>query len=84
MILAGPARAAQGMPVKIFSGVDYIVEKSVNRFVKDVRVVDVRVSSHAHKDTSRVTVLVLYEGGENLPPHASGPGLGGSGGGPTV
>lgn len=70
------------MPVKIFSGVDYIVEKSVNRFVKDVRVVDVRVSSHSHKDSSRVTVLILYEGGEGLPAHASGPGL--QGGGPTV
>ena len=65
------------LPVKIFSGVDYIVEKSVNSFVKDVRVLDVRVSSHAHKDSSRVTVLILYEGGENLPAHASGPGLGG-------
>ena len=67
------------MPVRIFSGVDYVVEKSVNSFVKNVRVVDVRISSHAHKDTSRVTVLVLYEGGENLPAHASGPGLGGAG-----
>ncbi len=61
------------MPVKIFSGVDYVVERSVNRFAKDVKVVDVRISTHVHGDKPQVTVLVLYEG--TPPAHAAGPGL---------
>ena len=76
LILPSPG-GRRYLPVKIFSGVDYIVEKSVNSFVKNVRVLDVRISSHSHKDSSRVTVLILYEGGAGLPAHASGPGLGG-------
>ena len=55
------------MPVKIFRGVDYIVEKSVNDFVKDVRIVDVRISPPSPSDPPRVAVLILYEEGEAPP-----------------
>lgn len=61
------------MPVKIFSGVDYIVEKSVNRFVKDVKVLDIRISSHVHNEKPQVSVIIHYEG--EGPDHAAAPGL---------
>ena len=62
------------MPVKIFSGVEYIVEKSVNDFIKDVKVVDIKITSHLNKnEKSQVTVLIHYEG--QLPSHSTGPGL---------
>ena len=61
------------MPVKIFSGVDYIVEKSINKFIKDVKVIDIQISSHVHNDKPQVSVLILYEG--DPPAHATGPGL---------
>jgi len=80
MLILPRPRGGARLPVRIFSGVDYVVEKSVNSFVKNVRVIDVRISSHPHKDSSRVTVLVLYEGGEGMPAHAQGPGLPGGGG----
>lgn len=55
------------MPVKIFSGVDYDVEKSVNDFVKDARIVDVRILLPSPDDPPRVAVLILYEEGEAPP-----------------
>ncbi len=61
------------MPVKIFSGVDHIVEKSVNKFIKDVTVVDIRISSHVNNEKPQITVLIHYTG--DAPDHASGPGL---------
>lgn len=61
------------MPVKIFSGVDYVVEKSINRFIKNVKVLDIRISSHVHNEKPQVSVILLYEG--STPDHASGPGL---------
>ena len=62
------------MPVKIFSGVEYIVEKSVNDFIKDVKVVDIKITSHLNKnEKSQVTVLIHYEG--QTPSHSTGPGL---------
>ena len=42
------------MPVKIFSGVDYIVEKSINKFIKDVKVLDIQISSHVHNEKPQV------------------------------
>jgi len=62
------------VPVKIFSGVEYVVEKSVNQFIKDVKVIDIKISSHLNKnETSQVFVLIHYEG--QPPSHSSGPGL---------
>ncbi|MDX1533059.1 MAG: hypothetical protein R3230_02505 [Nitrosopumilaceae archaeon] len=61
------------MPVKIFSGVDYIVEKSINKFIKDVKVLDIQISSHVHNEKPQVSVIIHYEG--NAPDHAAGPGL---------
>ena len=62
------------MPVKIFSGVEYIVEKSVNEFIKDVKVLDIRITSHLNKnEKSQVFVLIHYEGQQ--PTHSTGPGL---------
>jgi len=62
------------MPVKIFSGVEYIVEKSVNQFIKDVKILDIRITSHLNKNgTSQVFVLIHYEG--QAPSHSTGPGL---------
>lgn len=61
------------MPVKIFSGVDYIVEKSVNGFIRNVKVLDVRITSHTHNSKPHVSVLIHYEG--TPPVHATGPGL---------
>ena len=62
-----PPLRRTGLPVKIFSGVDYIVEKSANGFVKDVRIVDVRISPPSPSDPPRVAVLILYEEGEAPP-----------------
>lgn len=61
-MLLFPSLRRTGLPVKIFSGVDYIVEKSANDFVKDARVVDVRISPPSSDDPPRVAVLILYEG----------------------
>jgi len=62
------------MPVKIFSGVEYIVEKSVNDFIKDVKVIDIKITSHLNKnEKSQVVVLIHYEG--KSPSHSAGPGL---------
>ena len=61
------------MPVKIFSGVDYIVEKSINKFIRNVRVIDVHISSHVHNEKPQVSVIIRYEG--TPPDHASAPGL---------
>ena len=61
------------MPVKIFSGVDYIVEKSVNKFIKEVKVVDIKISSHVHNEKPQISVLIHYEG--STPEHAASPGL---------
>jgi hypothetical protein len=62
------------MPVKIFSGADYIVEKSVNEFIKNLKVVDIKISTHLNKnEKSQVTVLIHYEGAP--PGHSAGPGL---------
>lgn len=62
------------MPVKIFSGVEYIVEKSVNDFIKDVKVTDIKITSHLNKnEKSQVIVLIHYEG--QPPSHSAGPGL---------
>ena len=62
------------MPVKIFSGVEHVVEKSVNNFIKDVKVIDIKITSHLNKnEKSQVFVLVHYEG--DPPGHSAGPGL---------
>ena len=61
------------MPVKIFSGVDYIVEKSVNKFIKDIKVIDMQISSHVHNEKPQISVLIHYEG--DAPDHAASPGL---------
>ncbi len=61
------------MKVKIFSGVDYIVEKSVNKFIKDVTVIDMKISSHVHNEKPQISVLIQYEG--TPPAHASAPGF---------
>ncbi|MGD8708186.1 MAG: hypothetical protein PVI88_05845 [Nitrosopumilaceae archaeon] len=62
------------MPVKIFSGVEYIVEKSANDFIKDVKVIDIKITSHLNKnEKSHVVVLIHYEG--QPPSHSTGPGL---------
>ena len=62
------------MPVKIFSGVEYIVEKSVNDFIKNVKVIDIKITSHLNKnEKSQVFVLIHYEG--ESPSHSTGPGL---------
>ena len=62
------------MPVKIFSGVEYIVEKSVNDFIKNVKVIDIKITSHLNKnEKSQVFVLIHYEG--EAPSHSAGPGL---------
>ena len=67
MLITPPLHGRARLPVKIFSGVDYIVEKSTNDFVKDVRVVDVRISPPSPDDPPRVAVLILYEEGEAPP-----------------
>ena len=62
------------MPIKIFSGVDYIVEKSVNEFIKDVKIIDIKITSHLNKnEKSMIFVLIHYEG--QSPGHSTGPGL---------
>lgn len=62
------------MPIKIFSGVEYIVEKSVNDFIKNVKVIDIKITSHLNKnEKSQVFVLIHYEG--ESPSHSTGPGL---------
>ncbi len=62
------------VPVKIFSGVEHVVEKSINNFIKDVKVIDIKITSHLNKnDKSQMFVLIHYEG---VPPsHSAGPGL---------
>ena len=69
------------MLVKIFSGIDHAVEKSVNSFVRGVRVVDVRISPPSPGDPPRVAVLILYEGDDI--PQALAPGTGPDGGPPA-
>ena len=62
------------MPVKIFSGVEHIVEKSVNNFIRDVKVIDIKITSHLNKnEKSQFFVLIHYEGAP--PSHSDGPGL---------
>ncbi|ABK77876.1 hypothetical protein CENSYa_1253 [Cenarchaeum symbiosum A] len=61
------------MEIKIFTGAPHVVEKSVNRFARDVKVADAKVSSYILNEKLQVTVLVLYEG--KAPDHAAGPGL---------
>ncbi len=62
------------MPIKIFSGVEHVVEKSVNNFIKDVKVIDIKITSHLNKnEKSQVFVLIHYEG--EPPGHSAGPGL---------
>ena len=62
------------MPVKIFSGVEHIVEKSVNNFIRDVKVIDIKITSHLNKnEKSQFFVLIHYEGAP--PSHSEGPGL---------
>ncbi len=62
------------VPVKIFSGVEHIVEKSVNHFIRDVKVIDIRITSHLNKnDKSQFYVLIHYEGAS--PSHSEGPSL---------
>ncbi len=61
------------MPVKIFSGADYIVEKSVNQFIKDLKVIDIKISTQLKNEKPLVTVLIHYEG--EPPGHSAGPGL---------
>lgn len=75
-----PRGARRHLPVRIFSGADYEVEKEVNSFVRDVRVVDVRISSYLRKDLPRVAVLVLYEESVNshLAAAPRGPAISGS------
>ena len=51
------------MPVKIFSGVEHVVERSVNNFIKDIKVIDIKITSHLNKnEKSQVFVLIHYEG----------------------
>ncbi len=51
------------VPVKIFSGVEHIVEKSVNNFIRDVKVIDIKITSHLNKnDKSQLYLLIHYEG----------------------
>ena len=71
-LISPSLRGRTGLPVKIFSGVDYIVEKSTNDFVKDARVVDVRISPPSPDDPPRVAVLILYEGNEIPSAHVQG------------
>ncbi len=62
------------VPVKIFSGVEHIVEKSVNNFIRDVKVIDIKITSHLNKnEKSQFFVLIHYEGAP--PSHSDGPGL---------
>jgi hypothetical protein len=62
------------VPVKIFSGVEHIVEKSVNHFIRDVKVIDIKITSHLNKnDKSQFYVLIHYEGAP--PSHSEGPSL---------
>lgn len=62
------------VPVKIFSGVEHVVEKSINNFIKDVKVIDIKITSHLNKnDKSQIFVLIQYEGAP--PSHSTGPGL---------
>ncbi len=62
------------MPVKIFSGVEHIVEKSVNNFIRDVKVIDIKITSHLNKnEKSQFFVLIHYEGAP--PSHSDEPGL---------
>jgi len=62
------------VPVKIFSGVEHVVEKSINNFIKDVKVIDIKITSHLNKnEKSQVFVLIYYEGAP--PSHSAGPGL---------
>ena len=77
MLISPSLRGRTRLRVKIFSGVDRIVEKSVNSFVNDARVVDVRISPPSLNDPPHVAVLILYEGGEIQSAHVHGPKLGG-------
>ena len=62
------------VPVKIFSGVEHVVEKSINNFIKDVKVIDIKITSHLNNnEKSQIFVLIHYEGAS--PSHSSGPGL---------
>ncbi len=62
------------MPVKIFSGVEHVVERSINNYIKDVKVIDIKITSHLNKnEKSQLFVLILYEGAP--PSHSDGPGL---------
>jgi len=62
------------VPVKIFSGVEHIVEKSVNHFIRDVKVIDIKITSHLNKnEKSQFYVLIHYEGTD--PSHSEGPSL---------
>jgi len=62
------------MPVKIFSGVEHVVEKSINNFIKDFKVIDIKITSHLNNnEKSQIFVLILYEGA--APSHSAGPGL---------
>ena len=71
-LISTSLRGRTGLPVKIFSGADYIVEKSTNDFVKNVRIVDVRISPPSPDDPPRVAVLILYEGNEIPSAHVQG------------
>ncbi|MCH7758485.1 MAG: hypothetical protein IIA19_08470 [Thaumarchaeota archaeon] len=62
------------MPVKIFSGVEHVVERSVNNFIKDVKVIDIKITSHLNKnEKSQFFALIYYEGAP--PGHSEEPGL---------
>ena len=62
------------VPVKIFSGVEHVVEKSINNFIKDFKVSDIKITSHLNNnDKSQFYVLIHYEGAS--PSHSEGPSL---------
>jgi hypothetical protein len=62
------------VPVKIFSGVEHVVEKSINNFIKDFKVIDIKIISHLNNnEKSQIFVLIHYEGAP--PSHSVGPGL---------
>jgi len=62
------------VPVKIFSGVEHVVERSVNNFIKDVKVIDIKITSHLNKnEKTQFFVLIYYEGAS--PGHSEEPGL---------
>jgi hypothetical protein len=62
------------VPVRIFSGVEHVVEKSINNFIKEVKVIDIQITSHLNKnEKSQLFALIHYEGAP--PSHSAGPGL---------